>query len=82
MCVGGGGVTLICSYIRRLGSFFFVQNSEFQHFWGVSENYYFGVTKILWLFFWLSQNWTIFRGRFLCILESFLMVKVQNEGYF
>ena len=29
-----------------------------------------------------SQNWTIFRGSFLCILGSFLRVKVQNEGYF
>ena len=28
--VGGGGVILIFSYIRRLGSFFGVQNFEFQ----------------------------------------------------
>ena len=37
VCVGGGGVTLIFSYIRRLGSSFWVQNFEFQYFWGVSE---------------------------------------------
>ena len=30
----------------------------------------------------LSQNWTIFRGSILCILGSFLKVKVQNRGYF
>ena len=32
-----GGVTLIFSYIRRLGSFFGVQNFEFQYFLGFSE---------------------------------------------
>ena len=34
---GGGGVALIFSYIRRLGTFFWVQNFDFQYFWGVSE---------------------------------------------
>ena len=34
--VGGGG-TLIYSYIRRLGSFFGVQNFEFKFFGGFSE---------------------------------------------
>ena len=29
--------TLICSYIRRLGPSFGVQNFEFQYFWGFSE---------------------------------------------
>ena len=29
--------TLIFSYIRRLGPFFWVQNFEFQYFWGFSE---------------------------------------------
>ena len=32
-----GGGTLIFSYIRRLGSFFGVQNFEFQYFLGFSE---------------------------------------------
>ena len=31
----GGGGTLIFSHIRRLGPFFWVQNSEFQYLWGV-----------------------------------------------
>ena len=30
----GGGVTLIFSYIRRLGLFFLVQSREFQYFLG------------------------------------------------
>ena len=29
------GGTMIFSYIRKLGSFFWVQNFEFQYFWGV-----------------------------------------------
>ena len=33
---GGGGGTLMFSYIRRLGPCFGVQNFEFQYFWGVS----------------------------------------------
>ena len=31
------GGTLIFSHIRRLGPFFWVQNSEFQYFFGFSE---------------------------------------------
>ena len=37
----GGGGTLIFSYIRRLGSFFGVQNFEYQYFWGFSDSEYF-----------------------------------------
>ena len=36
---GGGG--MIFSYIRRLWSFFGVQNFEFQYFGGFSEKKYF-----------------------------------------
>ena len=39
---GGGGGTLIFSHIRRLGLFFWVQNSEFQYFWGFQNEYFFG----------------------------------------
>ena len=35
VCVGGG--TLIFSHIRRLSLLFWVQNSEFQYFFGFSE---------------------------------------------
>ena len=39
MCVwGGGGGTLIFSYIRRLGSFFGVQNLNFNIFGGFQKN--------------------------------------------
>ena len=51
--VGGGGVgSLIFSYIRTLGSFFWVQNFEFQYFLGVFRkiNIILGM-KILWIFF-------------------------------
>ena len=33
---GGGGGTLIFSYIRRPGLFFGVKNFDFQYFWGFS----------------------------------------------
>ena len=50
---GGGGGALIFSHIRRLGPFFWVQNSEFQYFLGFSEKIiFFGGMKILWIFFW------------------------------
>ena len=40
----GGGGTLIFVYIRRLGSFFLVQNFEFQYSWGVfRKSVFFGV---------------------------------------
>ena len=35
---GGGGCTLILSYIRRLGPFFGVQNFEFQYFLVFQKN--------------------------------------------
>ena len=48
---------MIISYIHRLGSFFGVQNLEFQYFWGFPDYYYFffffgggGGMKILWIF--------------------------------
>ena len=49
---GGGGGTLIFSYIRRLGPFFWVQNFEFRYFLGVFRkiNIFLGM-KILWIFF-------------------------------
>ena len=37
---GVGGI-VICSYIHRLGSFFWFQNFEFQYFWGFLKNKYF-----------------------------------------
>ena len=49
---GGGGGTLIFSYIRRLRSFVGFQNFEFQYFWGLTfqKNEYFLGMKILKIF--------------------------------
>ena len=38
---GGGGGTLIFSYIRRLGSFLGFRNLNFNSFWGFQKNEYF-----------------------------------------
>ena len=64
-------------------------------FWGFQKNKYFwGDMRILWIFFFFfffffggggsSQNWTILGviSMHLCILGSFLKVKVQNGGIF
>ena len=40
--VGGGGGTLIFSYIRRFGPFFWVQNFEFQYFFFFFFFFFFG----------------------------------------
>ena len=45
-----GGIPIF-SHIRRLGLFFWVQNSEFQYFLGFSEKMnIFGGMKMLWIF--------------------------------
>ena len=52
---GGGGGTLF-SYIRRLGPFFWVQNSECQYFWVFSEKWIFlGVLRFFGCF-WGNQK--------------------------
>ena len=50
--VGGGGGTLIFSYIRRLSPFFWGQIFEFQYFFWVFRkmNIFLGI-NILWIFF-------------------------------
>ena len=73
------GDTLIFLYIRRLGSFFWDQNFEFQYFWGVSENWHEDFVDI---FGGVITKLDYILGSFLCILGSFLKVKVQNGGYF
>ena len=68
--MGGGGGTPIFSYIRRLGSFFGVQNFEFQYFFlggggvrilffrgGVYEDFVDNFCGVI-------TNWTIFSGYF------------------
>ena len=58
---GGGGGTLIFSYIHRLGSFFGVRNFEFQYFWVFSENKYWGM-KILCIFFGVHHKIGLYLG--------------------
>ena len=61
----GGWGTLIFSYIRRLWSFFGVQDFKFQYFWGFQKNKYsFGYEDFVDIFGGSSQNWTIFRSSF------------------
>ena len=74
------GVTLIFSYICKLGPFFGVQNFEFR-FFGVFRkiNIFFGYEIFLII---LGGILDYISRSFLCILRSFLKVKVQNLGYF
>ena len=75
------GGTLIFSYIRRLGPFFWVQKFEFQYFWGFSEKLIFlGVWRFCGYFFGVITKLDYIKRSFLCILGSFLKVKVQNGG--
>ena len=61
----GGGVTLIFSYIRRLGPFFWVKSLNFKFFWGFQKNeYVLGYEHFVDIFLGSSQNWTSFRGYF------------------
>ena len=79
----GGGGTLIFSHIRRLGPFFWVQNSEFQYFFGSSEKWlYFWGMKILWIFLGGHYKIGLVWWAFLCNLGSFFKVKVQNWDIF
>ena len=63
---GGGGGTMIFLYMRRLGSFFWVQILNFIIFGGFQKNeYLFGYEDFVDIFLGgSSQNWTIFRGNF------------------
>ena len=38
--------------------------------------------KIVWIILGASQNWTRFRGLFLCRLVSFINVNIQNQDIF
>ena len=78
-----GWGTLIFSYIRWLGTFFLGggQNFGFQYIFGVFRkiNIFWGL-MILWIFFGGHHKIGLYLGAFLCILGSFLKVKVQNGG--
>ena len=62
---GGGGGTLIFSYIHRLGPFWGVQNCESHYLGGFQKNEYFlGYEDFVDIFLGSPQNWTIFRTPF------------------
>ena len=72
---GGGEGTLIFSYIRRLGSFFFwFKILNFNIFGGFQKNKYFGGYEgFIDIFLGSSQDWTIFRGYFYAFYDLFLI---------
>ena len=62
---GGGGGTLIFSYIRRLGSLFGFKILNFNILLGFQKNkYFFRYEDFVDIFWGSSQNLTIFRGHF------------------
>ena len=76
------GGTLIFSYIRRLGPFFWIQNVEFQYYGVFRKNeYFFGYEDFVDIVLGSLQNWANFKV-FLCILGSFLKVNIQNGNIF
>ena len=78
---GGGGGTLIFSY--RLGSFFGVQNFEFQHFWGFSEKkYFFGGMKILCIFFRGHHKTGLYLGVISMHFRVFSKGQIREWGIF
>ena len=78
---GGGGGTLIFSYIHMIGSFFGFKILNFNIF-GVFRkiNIFWGM-KILWKFLGVITKMDYIMGAFLCILRSFLKVMVQNGDF-
>ena len=82
---GGGGGTLIFSYIRRLGSFFWFEiYFEFQYIFGFFQKnvYFLGYEDFVNIFFGVTTKLDNNLGSFLCILWYFLKVKVENGDIF
>ena len=56
---------------------------NFNIIFGFQKNkYFFGYEDFVDIFLGYSQNWTIFRGLFLCILESFLRSSYRMGIFF
>ena len=80
---GGGGGTLIFSYVRRLGSFFGVKILNFNIFGGFQKNkYLFGYKDFVDIFLASSLNWTIFRGQFYAFYGLFLRSRYRIGDIF
>ena len=78
---GGGGGTLTFTYIRRLGSLFWVQILNFNIFWGFQKNKYFLGYEEFVDIFWGHHKIGLYLGVISMHSRSFLKVKVQNGGY-
>ena len=80
---GGGGGTLIFSYIRRLGPFFGFKILNFDIFLGFQKNKYFlGYENFVDIFWESSKNWTIFRGHFYAFQGLFLRSRYRIGDIF
>ena len=79
---GGGAITLIISYICRLGPLFGFEILNFNTLGGFQKNEYFWGMNKLWIFFGGHHETGLFWRSFLFILGFFLKVKVQNENTF
>ena len=83
---GGGGVgegsTLIFSYIRRRGLFFWVQNFEVQFFSGFQKNEHFLGMKILWIFLGDHHKIRLYLGVISMHFWVFFKVNVPNGDIF
>ena len=64
VCVGGGGDTLLFSYIRRFGPFFWFKILNFNIFGGFQQNEYFLGYGFVDISMVSSQNLPSFRGHF------------------
>ena len=89
VCVCGGGITLIYSYIRRLGPFVWDQNFTYQYF--LFFIFFFfggggggGGSRKLWFcgYFWCHHKTWLVLGVISMYCRSFLKVKVQNGNIF
>ena len=77
------GGTLVFSYIRRLGTFSWVQNFEFKYFLGFQKFFYFfGCEDFVDIFLGSSQNWTIFRGHLYAFYGLFLSSSYRMGIFF
>ena len=76
-----GGI-LVFSYIRRLGSFFGVQNFEFQYFLGFQKNKYLLGYEDFVDIFWGSSQIGLYLRAISTFLWSFLKVITYRMGIF
>ena len=80
MLYAQGGGTLILKYTRSLGSFFWVQNFEFQYFFGFSEkSIFFGVKDFVDIF-WGGGGGHHKIGLYLGVISMHVRVFSKGQG--